>query len=1066
MKKIFSLLVVLIALLSMSNVALKAQLYNNYSKIPGKGTPLDVSGGTEIFPSGTGYYDRQGTWPTVPIPFNFSLDCRTYTRVGVAQGGYMELLNSATYYNYAYGYYAAYNYNGGATITSITDYMFVQDGGVVYKTIGSAPNRIFIVEWNIMPYDQSPNGNRLGGTASKTQIRLYETSNKIEIFANTGGYQSPYNGYNDYFANVINPSGISPNTIGCTTPLPNFTFTTYYVSWPAGSAGSYPPDGTLITYAPPLPVVIGNIPTAPSTTPTTVDELMSSTPAAGTVLYNTTLYSGTTGATPSPITLGNGGLSARTYTFSITRDASIANGEYQFVPGCFTTSGTVLGVSVSSVYNPTFGTFETNNTLTATVYPGGSITPCISFTPTCGGTRKAIFNASDGCSQGSYLLRAVGADRVTISDPGIDLGRAVGPLGCGAALMDGRVNPGYQVNFGSFGTFAPVRFFNSASSPLVINSAEIMGAGRSQYQFSTSGTASGPWVTTPAASVTIPAGGTFVWYIKFTPDKHGCRPASLQLKYDCITCEFNLYGVGAGKAATFSVDGVDINDGRFAGYATTPEQCSQEMVTIPINLSNYGTQNVNITDLKVYALETGISQGSPQYALSSPLKSVSDYFVTTNTPISPTTSPLNLLVPGPTGVYSALPNIQACKSDKILYLTFSPTLAGKRYARIFLQTDATNFSGKDANGVVVPGMLNLDLYGKGTGAFMSDIAGKRPGDVMYPDTKVGMESKKTITFYNSGKKCDLQITKIWMTSGDVDDVKEFNMLTDISKPFTVKAGGSITLDVSFMPQSIGTRYAIVNFRTNDATDVNTALDEKGVVRVRLIGKGLGTLIQGDDTDFGTLVENDEQEKSRKIEVNYHNPELKPSTIVDVTITGANASDFGFTKVSLPKQILPGDDMKVLVEFAPKSGVGMKVAELNIIMSNGNTYVYPLNGEVGTRVISVKGESNPLAFGNLGVKQVSRRTVMLMNTGSVALTLTSMKVSGADASSFTLGKVARLVLDPGMSIPLEISMMGTTTGAKSAKFEVMSDGTNGTQEIMLQGLVSNTIKSDNSGKVIK
>jgi hypothetical protein len=67
MKKIFSLLVVLIALLSMSNVALKAQLYNNYSKIPGKGTPLDVSGGTEIFPSGTGYYDRQGTWPTVPI---------------------------------------------------------------------------------------------------------------------------------------------------------------------------------------------------------------------------------------------------------------------------------------------------------------------------------------------------------------------------------------------------------------------------------------------------------------------------------------------------------------------------------------------------------------------------------------------------------------------------------------------------------------------------------------------------------------------------------------------------------------------------------------------------------------------------------------------------------------------------------------------------------------------------------------------------------------------------------------------------------------------------------------
>ncbi|MBL0332876.1 MAG: choice-of-anchor D domain-containing protein [Chlorobi bacterium] len=1019
-------------------------------------------------PSGTQYSQNYGTtMPSTPIPFPFTLDCRTWNYVGITQNGFLTLYNTPTFTNYPYPYMNgiyAYNYGyttppymNGPTLTALNDYMIVQDGGVSYKTFGSSPNRIFQVTWNVKSFDQVYNG--FGGNSNLLQVRIYEGTNKVEMYLDAASYNGTYNGYYSTMACIFNYGGASPYIVNVVKPY--FTYTT---AMPFGQYYTGIPTGALFTYTPPLPILIGNLPSSPSVSPVGTDEMLSAVPASGTVLYSTTIYSGTGGAAPFPITMTNGGTSGRTYSFRITRDPSISPGEYQFVPSCST--GTGSSVSVSATTHPTQGTFEPNSFFSVFLNPGQSITPCMQFTPTCGGTRKATLTVSDGCSGSDYALRAVASDRVVVSDPGMDIGRAPGALGCGAALMDGRVNPGYQVPFGSNGIFTPVRFRNTASSPLVINTAEIMGAGRSQYQFSTSGTASGPWVNTPAASISIPGGGTFDWYIQFTPDKHGCRPASLQLKYDCITCEFNLYGVGAGKAATFSVDGVDINDGRFAGYATTPEQCSQEMVTIPINLSNYGTQNVNITDLKVYALETGISQGSPQYALSSPLKSVSDYFVTTNTPISPTTSPLNLLVPGPTGVYAALPNIQACKSDKILYLTFSPTLAGKRYARIFLQTDATNFSGKDANGVVVPGMLNLDLYGKGTGAFMSDIAGKRPGDVMYPDTKVGMESKKTITFYNSGKKCDLQITKIWMTSGDVDDVKEFNMLTDISKPFTVKAGGSITLDVTFIPQSAGTRYAVVNFRTNDATDVNTALDEKGVVRVRLVGKGIGTLIQGDDTDFGTLVENNEQEKSRKIEVNFHNQDLKPSTIVDVTITGANASDFGFTKVSLPKQILPGDDMKVLVEFAPKSGVGMKVAELNIIMNNGNTYVYPLNGEVGTRVISVKGESNPLAFGNLGVKQVSRRTVMLMNTGSVALTLTSMKVSGADASSFTLGKVARLVLDPGMSIPLEISMMGTTTGAKSAKFEVMSDGTNGTQEIMLQGLVSNTIKRDTNGKVIK
>ena len=53
------------------------------------------------------------------------------------------------------------------------------------------------------------------------------------------------------------------------------------------------------------------------------------------------------------------------------------------------------------------------------------------------------------------------------------------------------------------------------------------------------------------------------------------------------------------------------------------------------------------------------------------------------------------------------------------------------------------------------------------------------------------------------------------------------------------------------------------------------------------------------------------------------------------------------------------------------------------------------------------------------------------------------------------------LDGGMSIPLEISFKPGTTGAKSGKLVVLSNGTNVIQEIALQGLSATTIKRGSS-----
>ena len=117
--------------------------------------------------------DDGGSGP-IPLPFSFIFFCNTYSSIYIASNGYVTFSNAdlsdlsedcipnTTLPNdYIAGYWDDLNPSSGGTIK--------------YGTVGTTPNRIFIVEFNGVPHY---------GSSTRTvtfQIKLFENDHSIEI---------------------------------------------------------------------------------------------------------------------------------------------------------------------------------------------------------------------------------------------------------------------------------------------------------------------------------------------------------------------------------------------------------------------------------------------------------------------------------------------------------------------------------------------------------------------------------------------------------------------------------------------------------------------------------------------------------------------------------------------------------------------------------------------------------------------------------------------------------------------------------------------------------------------
>jgi len=263
-----------------------------------------------------------------------------------------------------------------------------------------------------------------------------------------------------------------------------------------------------------------------------------------------------------------------------------------------------------------------------------------------------------------------------------------------------------------------------------------------------------------------------------------------------------------------------------------------------------------------------------------------------------------------------------------------------------------------------------------------------------------------------------------------------------STAFTLAGGASCTLAIEFQPQAPGSASGNVVLTDN-------SLNVAGVTQsIAVSGMGVGpiaTLSPKTGLSFGSV---DEGAASGSGSVTLTNTGNAPLLITSIAVTGANASSFVFANTcgaSLPIQ----GSCTIHGHFAPIALGALTAAVTITDNAIGSQQTIALSGT------GVKGpvtlSSYSLSFGSLNVGAASAsQYVTLTNTGTAALTISSVAVTGTNASSFVFGNNCVTTLAVGATCSIHGHFAPTKGGALTAAITITDNASTSPQTIALSG----------------
>ncbi len=200
---------------------------SSYTLSPSSGTFTPLSGATvQTLASGN---TDDGIYPLAPIGFNFTYEDTVYTQVSAVTNGWMTFGNLATTNDLNNNLSA-----GGARplVAPLWDDLEVSPtGSVSYLTTGTAPNRIFTMQWLNMEWFYN-----VDTPSISFQVKLYETTNTVEfIYRQEAGVTATGRTASIGLAGIGTGSGnfLSLNSSGTNPTASSMTETTNISAKPA-----------------------------------------------------------------------------------------------------------------------------------------------------------------------------------------------------------------------------------------------------------------------------------------------------------------------------------------------------------------------------------------------------------------------------------------------------------------------------------------------------------------------------------------------------------------------------------------------------------------------------------------------------------------------------------------------------------------------------------------------------------------------------------------------------------------------------------------------------------------
>ena len=270
---------------------------------------------------------------------------------------------------------------------------------------------------------------------------------------------------------------------------------------------------------------------------------------------------------------------------------------------------------------------------------------------------------------------------------------------------------------------------------------------------------------------------------------------------------------------------------------------------------------------------------------------------------------------------------------------------------------------------------------------------------------------------------------------------------------TLPAGESVSVLVNFAPSASATSPT----PAPDSLVVDT--DQIGSETQSIATSatvGLPQVAVSGGLNFGTVCNGATIDQT----ITVTNTGQAPLTINSVTIGGAATPGLSvLPSPSLPQTIAVGASLTFTVRFAP-SGVGGGPIAGNVVVStddpNNPSISVPISGTVDAANVTIS--SNALDFSGVATDNRTSpssadRTVTIGNTGSCALSLTSLSITGPNAGDFSIvgAPVLPVSIANASSLTLTVRFNPSAAGARSATLNVgTSDPVNPSKTVALTG----------------
>ena len=342
-------------------------------------------------------------------------------------------------------------------------------------------------------------------------------------------------------------------------------------------------------------------------------------------------------------------------------------------------------------------------------------------------------------------------------------------------------------------------------------------------------------------------------------------------------------------------------------------------------------------------------------------------------------------------------------------VTFTPMAAGPRAGAVTVTDNA-------------PGSTQtLPLNGTGV---LAPVVALAPTNLTFSSQPVGTTSAaQTVTLTNIGKAV-LEFTNA-ATTGDFGQTNNC--------PASLAAGASCTISVTFTPTATGNRYGSVVLTDNAADSPQT---------IPLAGSGVpsaGVTFSPPSLSFASQIVNT---TSAPLLVTLTNTGAASMSITSIAPTTSEFSELNTCGAGLA----PGASCTISVTFTPAAS-GPRAGVITVTdNAPGSPQTVPLtgNGVLGPVVTLVP---RSLTFtGQLVGSASAPQTVILTNTGSAALNITTISASGDFAQTNTCGASVA----PGIACIITVTFTPTAPGSRYGSVTLTDNAADSPQTIGLAG----------------